>query len=458
MATQQVKFHSVTTEQYNDAGRPLNDGSLYFISDNGEIRKGGKHVTGTRVFKAVDKLTGACSPVESLDIKFEGTSITQESYTIGEGDSAKTFPMEHPKRGDMLVVDHEISMGKHEFSAYIYAANGGEYNASNWQACDGNVDASKVILTQNITMAGNYTNIGNLTKGSDGGKSSTFLEDADGNKIGTDGVSVYDLIKQMLSKTVEPKINANPTVSLSVTNTSYDVEYGITVTPTYSVTYKDGNYKYDGGLEQAAGCKRTSWDVTNVADGTAGSGNVNSIVADASSKSLTVTAKATYDAGTNTPKNNLDENSSIAKIPAGTTAAVSKTVTVTAYRKNFWIVLGHDDMVDLSNVSFDGTNSTLNSDNIRANGHWNKNNFSSLPIANEFQQVLIFLPKSAYQNKVLSAETSKGLPFTVSNGGRSISNTLTIKGAGDDAGVEYSIWEIKTGSPAPADTIKLTWA
>ena len=40
--------------------------------------------------------------------------------------------MEHPKRGDMLVVDHEISMGKHEFSAYIYAANGGEYNASNW--------------------------------------------------------------------------------------------------------------------------------------------------------------------------------------------------------------------------------------------------------------------------------------------------------------------------------------
>lgn len=40
MATQQVKFHSVTTEQYNETGRPLNDGSLYFISDNGEIRKG----------------------------------------------------------------------------------------------------------------------------------------------------------------------------------------------------------------------------------------------------------------------------------------------------------------------------------------------------------------------------------------------------------------------------------
>ena len=198
--------------------------------------------------------------------------------------------------------------------------------------------------------------------------------------------------------------------------------------------------------------------MTNVADGTKASGNVNSIVADEAKKTLTVTAKSTYEAGTNTPKNNLNENSDIAKIPAGTTAAVSKTVTVTAYRNNFWIVLGNADMVDLSNVSFDGTNSTLNSDNIRANGHGQKLNFSSLPIANEFQQVLIFLPKSAYQNNILSAETSKGLPYTVSNGGKAISNTLIIKGAGDDTGVEYSIWEIKTGSPAPADTIKLTWA
>ena len=198
--------------------------------------------------------------------------------------------------------------------------------------------------------------------------------------------------------------------------------------------------------------------MTNVADGTKASGNVNSIVANEAKKTLTVTAKATYKAGTNTPKNNLNENSDIAKIPPGTTQAKSATVTVTAYRNNFWIVLGNSNMVDLSNVSFDGTDETLNSNNIRANGHGQKANFSSLPIANEFQQVLIFLPKATYQNKVLTAETSKGLPYTVSNGGKAISNTLTIKGAGDDAGVEYSIWEIKTGSPAPADTIKLTWA
>lgn len=303
-------------------------------------------------------------------------------------------------------------------------------------------------------MAGNYTAVGNFTKTS-AGTNKTFMQ----GDTGTAGVSVYELIKQMLSKTIEPAINAYPSVSLTVTNTSYDVEYGTTVTPTYSVSYADGNYKYSGGSNQAAGCTRSTWVVTNVADGSSNSGNVNSIVADSSSKSLTVTAKATYAAGTNTPKNNLNENSDIAKIPAGTTAEVSKTVTVTAYRKNFWLVLGHDDMVDLDNADFDGTDATLNATVIRSNaGHGQKANFTSLPISGEFQQVFIFLPKASYQNKVLSAETSKGLPYTVTNEGHAISDTIIIPGSGSDAGVEYCIWEIKTGSPAPADTIKLTWA
>ena len=364
MATQQVKFHSVNAEKYKGIQNP-DAGSLYFITDNGEIRKGSQHITGTRVYTAVDSTNGA-TPLKDLTILLNGSAP-------GANDQ--------PKKGDILIVDQilkaESATGAGDA---IIAKAAYAHNGTDWEACDGNVDASKVILTQDITMAGNYAQIGNFTKTS-AGTNKTFMQ---GNK-GTSGFSVYELIKQMLSQTIEPTINAYPSVSLSVTKTSYDVEYGTTVTPTYSVTYNDGNYKFSGGNAQAAGCTRTSWDVTNVADGTAGSGNVNSIVADASSKSLTVTAKATYDAGTNTPKNNLNENSDIAKIPAGTTQAKSATVTVTAYRNNFWIVLGHDDMVDLSSISFDGTDETLNSNNIRAKGHGQKPNFSSLPIANEFQ-------------------------------------------------------------------------
>ena len=256
------------------------------------------------------------------------------------------------------------------------------HNGTDWEACDGNVDASKVILTQNITMAGNYDKVGNFTK-STSGKKTNFI---DNDTKGTAGVSVYELIKQMLSKTVEPAINAYPSVSLTVTNTSYDVEYGSTVTPTYSVSYADGNYKFDGGSNQAAGCARTTWVVTGVPDGTAGSGSTNSITATSSSQTLTVKAKATYAAGTNTPKNNLGDDSDIEKIPAGTTTEVSKTVTVTAYRKNFWLAFDNANMVDLDTVALDGTDTKLNSTYIRTNGHGQKANFSSINLSGtEFQ-------------------------------------------------------------------------
>ena len=375
MATQQVKFHSVTASQYATATK--GDGSLYFITDNGEIRKGASHITGTRVYTAVDSTNGQ-TPVANLTIMFNGSAP-------GANDQ--------PKKGDILVVDQTLKAGTPASGTEgqdgyvpavpaIYARAAYVHNGTDWEACDGNVDASKVILTQNITMAGNYTNIGNLTKGSTSGKNNAPLE---GNK-GTAGVSVYELIKQMLSKTVEPAINAYPYVSLTVTNTSYDVEYGSTVTPTYSVSYTDGNYMFDGGSTQAAGCARTAWVVTGVPDGTAGSGNTNSITATSSSQTLTVKAKATYAAGTNTPKNNLDDNSDIEKIPAGTTTEVSQTVTVTAYRKNFWLAFDNANMVDLDTVALDGTDTKLNSTYIRANGHGQKANFSSIPLSGvEFQ-------------------------------------------------------------------------
>lgn len=55
------------------------------------------------------------------------------------------------------------------------------HNGVDWEACDGNVDASKVILTQNITLAGNYDKVGNIEKTSE-----TFE---------TQGVSVADALQ-----------------------------------------------------------------------------------------------------------------------------------------------------------------------------------------------------------------------------------------------------------------------
>lgn len=183
--TQQVKFHSVDKDKYNSIASK-DPGGLYFITDNGEIRKGDDRVTGTRVYNATDTAK-TVTAIESLTIKIGNTAIT------GEG-------VDQPKRGDMLLVtrylkfipdpnnaEQEIpdTTGPVEYSAYVYETDGGTYSASGWKACDGNVDASKVILTSDITMAGNYASIGNFTKTQSGYKDD-FLEN--GEK--TSGVSV----------------------------------------------------------------------------------------------------------------------------------------------------------------------------------------------------------------------------------------------------------------------------
>ena len=94
-------------------------------------------------------------------------------------------PSDPPAKGDILIVSHELGNGKVESSAYIYDANG-------WQACDGNVDASKVILTDNLSMSGSYDRIGNFVN--------------DGSDVEARGMSVQDLLKTMFYKELPPAV------------------------------------------------------------------------------------------------------------------------------------------------------------------------------------------------------------------------------------------------------------
>ena len=84
---QQVKFHSVSAAAY-DGIQSKQDGDLYFITDNGEIRKGSQHVTGTRVYTAVDPTNGA-TPLGELTILLNGQPPGVNT----------------PKKGDILIVD-----------------------------------------------------------------------------------------------------------------------------------------------------------------------------------------------------------------------------------------------------------------------------------------------------------------------------------------------------------------
>lgn len=304
MGTQQVKFHSVTQSQYNGIASPA-EGSLYFISDNGEIRKGSHHITGTRVYTAVDSTNGA-TPLGNLTILLNGK-------TPGENDQ--------PKKGDILIVNQTLKAASGpDAGDAIIAKAAYAHNGTDWEACDGNVDASKVILTSDILMAGNYDKVGNLTKQTNG--TATFA---------TGGKSVAEALQEIFTKKLQPSVN-NPAVTLNITNQTQTIEVGATSTvPTYTASLSAGSYTY--GPE--TGITASSWSVS---DGnntyTASSGNLPTIVANDGSQSYNVTATATHGAGA-TPKDNIGGTATVSAISAGSKSA-SKTVTVTGYRKWFY--------------------------------------------------------------------------------------------------------------------------
>lgn len=89
------------------------------------------------------------------------------------------------KKGDVFVVTTTVGNSTYEKSAYFY-------DGKAWVAMTGNVDADKVILSENITLAGGYTQVGNLTKSQNG--TATFS---------TKGKSVMDALTEIFSAKIK---------------------------------------------------------------------------------------------------------------------------------------------------------------------------------------------------------------------------------------------------------------
>ena len=285
MATQ-VKFHSVTQDNYSKIpSGSIDPGGLYFVSDNGQILRGGEHIAGTRVFRVVDDAS-ECSAISALadSITISVPTVTQgtpaETHTVtaeeagqgeyadnAEGDvvtitpaipttvaySDKTIAQAgiYPKGGDMLVVSHTITTGKVEKSAYVYEGSGGSaeaYDVNKWVACDGKVSAANVILTQDIRKAGNYDNVGNIRR-TEGG-----------DTFNVAGKSVAKALEEIFTQRLDESTKTNPTVSLTKTNgTEYtELEVGKTYeSVTYTAKWNDGSYGNqawnNGVLQDATG-------------------------------------------------------------------------------------------------------------------------------------------------------------------------------------------------------------
>lgn len=312
-------------------------------------------------------------------------------------------------QGDIVVITTTVEGNAYEQSAFMY-------DGTHWAAMTGNVGADKVILQDDIVMAGNYTQVGNMTKSQNG--TATFA---------TKGKSVSDALTEIFSKRLQPGTPTAPAVTLTF-GQAKAYEVGTTVTPTYSASLSAGSYTYG----PATGITATSWEVTDTAgnSATTASGSFAEVVV-ADGTNYKITAKATYGEGA-VAKDNLGSDSSpVIKIAAG--SATKTSGAITGYRNTFYGSV--TEKAELTSTIIRGL---TKSNKALANG----NSFTvNIPVG--AKRVIFAYP--ATLRDVSSVKDVNGLNAEIKSA--FTKTTLTVAGAGADAGIEYKVYTTDFADP-----------
>ena len=294
----------------------------------------------------------------------------------------------------------------------------------------GSVDADKVILRDDITLAGGYTQVGNLTKSQNG--TATFS---------TKGKSVMDALTEIFSKRLQPSITAQPSIGTFTLTGAGAVEAGTKVAAAaYSgASLNAGSYQYG----PATGVTATNWKVERITNAattqvatadaaslTAGS-DTNSgtgfIIGDAGGdnavSSLKYRVTATHGAGV-TAKDNLGAASS----PVVAIAAGTKTKDTGAY-------------TPFRNV-FYGTSTgkpALDSAAIRALGKTGK--------AYAAGTLTLNVPAGTQRVAIACIATAKGVTKVINETAMNadvtstfVKSTVPVEGANGYAAKDYNVW------------------
>lgn len=327
-----------------------------------------------------------------------------------------------PKKGDVFVVTTTVDGSTYEKSAYFY-------DGSAWAAMTGSVDADKVILRDNITLAGGYTQVGNLTKAQNG--TATFQ---------TKGKSVMDALTEIFSKRLQPTITAQPSIGTFTLTGAGAVEAGTKVaSAAYSgATLNAGSYQYG----PATGVAATNWKVERITDkattevanaetaslaaGSDNNGGAGFVIGDAGGDavaSLKYRVTATHGAGV-TAKDNLGAASS----PVVAIAAGSKTKETAAY-------------TPFRNYFYGATaeKPTLNSDYIRSLTKSGK--------AYAAGTLTINVPVGTQRVAIACIATAKGVTKVINETAMNADVTSTfvksvvpVEGANGYAAKDYNVW------------------
>ena len=405
-----------TAENWTTKNPTLSKGEFGVENDTNKFKIG----DGATAWKEL-AYAGADETVIKSIINENRDACSYVDLTAGQEDADGLATITAPKQGDTAIVRKAIDDTHKSYTAYVY-------NGTAWAAMDGNYNADNVYLDMDITMAGNYTQVGNLTKTQNG--TATFA---------TKGKSIAAALTDIFSKRLQPGTPTAPAVTLTF-GQAKAYEVGTTVSPSYSATLSAGSYTYG----PATGITATSWEITDTAGNTAttASGSFADVIV-ADDTNYKITATANYGEGA-VAKDNLGSDSSpVVKIAAG--SATKTSGAITGYRNTFYGTVTEKAEV---------TSTIIRGLSGKSGAAWaNGKSFTvNIPVG----AVRVIFAYPATLQDVSSVKDVNGLNAEIKSA--FTKSSVTVAGAGADAGIAYKVYVTDFAEPvakANSYTVKI---
>ena len=320
-----ITLRQGTTEEWANSTLKLRIGEMgleYLTDGSVKIKAGdGEHLWSDLSYIGSDVKSANVFQVELSENDIDDITAI-EAKVIAEN--------AEKQNGDVAIVKSTFAGGKVSYTSYVYDSEldvEGENTSHGWSAMDGNYSATNVFLKNDITLAGDFTSIGNYAKG---------------KKIDK-GTSLEALFSGMLQQELNPSASI-PTASISVSGGSGEVGSSYTL-PTATLTINSvGSYTYgpETGITFAIGdveLKQGSNSIKNTSVMAKNSTLKLKATDEAtlytdSSKSYTFTATASHSQGA-IPVTNLGNNYPDKQIAAGSITISDQTATFSGYRYGF---------------------------------------------------------------------------------------------------------------------------
>lgn len=382
--------------------------------------------------------------------------------------------------GDIAIVKNLIADGKYEYTAYVWNADA-ESETAGWQAMDGNYDAAHVFFKDNITLAGDYTSVGNVK-----------LTD---KTLSAAGKSVKTLMDNIFTKELAGAVQSNPSTSTptlyaKVNGAGSEVaaaktyEYGTYLSNVRFAgpTFTKGVYTYGPATNQTTctwetqgvniaietGADSNSGTCETVVIGDCGKDTDNPVLSayttntSFSVKTKGITTADTVEANTNLGNTNTAAGFTKVQFAANANMSFKESDKFTGARNFFW---GYRTFAegDLGTITGEGAeriidfaNSNITSDNIRSGIHaqTSTNWITSFTVPAGSKQIIFAVPHSKMDanHKYIKMNNIALGNYMFPADGRVSEQVIDVEGANGYTAVKYDVWCICPTGEFAADT------